>query len=338
MTTSEDHLFAGRQTLTLSMAEVKQLLSMSEGIELQRIAFEDHARGQAFNAPSTWLRVNKHSGWMKLLAGFVDRTDAMGMKVLARYPNNPPGQNLGSLLILFDPANGFPLAIFDSVYITGVRTGAGGGLATQYCARKDAKTVGILGSGVQARFTMQAICELVPDLEQALVYSRNQQRREAYCQRMEAVTGLTFVPVDSPQAAVENTDIIVTATNSLKPVLKKEWIKPGAHINAMGIKTEIFPDVFPGARVYGDSVEVAVDDGKFSTAIKAGTVTESDMNGEIGEVFLGQKPGRVNEEEITIFDSAGLAVQDVVCALHVYQQARERNLGRYVDFGLAEAP
>jgi len=155
---SEEHLFAGRKTLILSMAEVKRLLTVSEGIELQRIAFEDHAQGNAWNAPSTWLRVNKHSGWMKLLAGFVDRTDAMGMKVLARYPKNPPGQNLGSLLILFDPTSGFPLAIFDSIYITGVRTGAGGGLASQYCARPDATTVGILGSGVQARFTMLAIC------------------------------------------------------------------------------------------------------------------------------------------------------------------------------------
>ena len=336
--TSEQHLFAGRKTLTLTMAQVKELLSISEGIELQRIAFEDHARGTAFNAPSTWLRVNKHTGWMKLLAGFVDSTDAMGMKVLARYPNNPPGQNLGSLLILFDPTNGFPLAIFDSVYITGVRTGAGGGLATQACARPVSKTVGILGSGVQARFTMLAICELMPDLERAFVYSRSPERRTAFAKRMEAATGLEFVPVDSAETAVRNTDIIVTATNSPDPVLRREWIKPGAHINAMGIKTEIFPEVFVGARIYGDSVEVATNDGKFSTAIKAGTVTEADIAGEIGEVFLSQKPGRTSDEEITIFDSAGLAVQDVVCALHVYNKAREQNIGNYVDFGLAEAP
>lgn len=333
-----EHLFAGRKTLILSMAEVKQLLSMSEGIDLQRIVFMDHAQGRAWNAPSTWLRVEKHRGWMKLLAGFVDSKDAMGMKVLARYPNNPPGMNLGSLLILFDPTNGFPLAIFDSIYITGVRTGAGGGLASQYCARPDSRTVGILGSGVQARFTMLAICELLPHLEQALVYSRDRGRRETYARQMEAATGLKFVPVDTPQAAVAGTDIIVTATNSPEPVLKAEWLKPGAHINAMGIKTELYPDVFPGARVYGDSVEVAVADGKFSTAIKAGAVTEQDIAGEIGEVLLGQKPGRVSPEEITIFDSAGLAVQDVICALHVYEQARQRNMGLYVDLGLAEVP
>jgi len=335
---ADSHLFAGRKTLILSMGEVKQLLSVSEGIELQRIAFEDHAQGKAWNAPSTWLRVNKHNGWMKLLAGFVDRTDAMGMKVLARYPKNPPGQNLGSLIILFDPANGFPLAIFDSVYITGVRTGAGGGLATQYCARSDSKAVGILGSGVQARFTMLAICELMPNLEKALIYSRNPERRETYARDMETATGLKFVTVDTPRAAIEDTDIIVTATNSPEPLLQADWIKPGAHINAMGIKTEIFADVFPGARVYGDSVEVATSDGKFSTAITAGTVTEADIAGEIGEVLIGQKPGRNSPDEITIFDSAGLAVQDVVCALHVYEKAVEQQVGIYVDLGLAETP
>jgi ornithine cyclodeaminase/alanine dehydrogenase-like protein (mu-crystallin family) len=320
------------------MAEVKQLLSVAEGIELQRIAFCDHAQGKAWNAPSTWLRVNKHHGWMKLLAGFVDSTDAMGMKVLARYPNNPPGMNLGSLLILFDPTNGFPQAIFDSIYITGVRTGAGGGLATQVCARPSSRRVGILGSGVQARFTMLAIAELCPHLEEAFVYSRSRERREAYAQWMAEATGMRFAAVDEPRTAVEDADVIVTATNSPEPVLFREWIKPGAHINAMGIKTEIAPDVFPGLRVYGDSEEVALADGKYSTAVKAGTVTGEEIAGEIGEVLVGRKPGRVDEGEITLFDSAGLAVQDVVCAQFVYEKACQQEVGVYVDLGLAEAP
>lgn len=336
--TETGHVFAGRETLILSMAEVKQLLPVSECIELQRIAFSDHAQGKAWNAPSSWLRVDKHRGWIKMLAGFVDSTDAMGIKVLARYPNNPPGMNIGSLLVLFDPTNGFPLAIFDGVYVTAVRTGAGGGLATQACARPDSRTVGILGSGVQARYNMYAICELVPDLEEARVYSRSPERRTAYARHMKDVTGLRYVPVDSPRKAIEGADIILTATNSPEPVLMADWIKPGAHINAMGIKTEIHADVFPGARVYGDSVEVALNDGKFSTALNAGAVTEEDIAGEIGEVLIGEKPGRISPEEITIFDSAGLAVQDVICAQHIYKKAREQDVGVHVNLGLDEAP
>lgn len=336
--TSTKHLFAGRKTLVLSMAEVKQLMSMSECIELQRTVFCDHARGAAWSAPSSWLRVDKYSGWIKLVAGFVESNDAMGIKVLARYPKNPPGMNLGSLLILFDPPNGFPLAIFDSVYITGARTGAGGGLATEQCARTESRVVGVLGSGVQARFNMLAICELMPNLEKALVFSRDPARREAFAQRMEAATGLRFETVNTPQAAVDDADIIVTATNSPEPVLFADWIKPGAHINAMGIKTEIHPDVFAGARVYGDSVDVAIDDGKFGLAVKAGSVKADDLAGEIGEVLLGEKPGRVTPEEITIFDSAGLGVQDVICARYVYDKARTQEIGVYIDLGLAEEP
>jgi alanine dehydrogenase len=320
------------------MSEVKQVLSVAEAMTLQRLAFEAHAQGQAWNAPNTWLPVSAHHGWLKLLAGYVDSPSALAIKVVARYPQHPPGQNLGGLCILFDPTCGFPVAIFDSVYITGVRTGAGGGLATQCCARPDARTVGILGSGVQARFTLLAICAVMPQVERALVYSRQPARRATYAQEMAAATGRPCLAVETPRAAVADADIIVTATNSPTPVLLPDWIKPGVHINAMGIKTEIHPGVFPGARVYGDAVDVATTDGKFSTAIQAGTVRTTEIAGEIGDVLLGRKPGRVTPEEVTIFDSDGLAVQDVVCALYVYEKARKHQLGTYVDFGLADMP
>jgi ornithine cyclodeaminase/alanine dehydrogenase-like protein (mu-crystallin family) len=178
----------------------------------------------------------------------------------------------------------------------------------------------------------------MPQVEQALVYSRQPARRAAYAREMAAATGRPCVAVETPRAAVADADIIVTATNSPTPVLLPDWIQPGVHINAMGIKTEIHPGVFPGARVYGDAVDVATTDGKFSTAIQAGTVRATDIAGEIGEVLLGQKPGRVTPEEVTMFDSDGLAVQDVVCALYVYEKAREHKLSTYVDFGLAEVP
>jgi alanine dehydrogenase len=175
------HLFAGRQTLVLSMSEVKQVLSVAEGITLQRLAFEAHAQGKARNAPNTWLQVSAHHGWMKLLAGYVESPSALGIKVVARYPQHPPGQNLGGLCVLFDPTCGFPLAIFDSVYLTGVRTGAGGGLATQCCARPDSRTVGILGSGVQARFTLLAICAVMPQVERTVCPGDGSRHRPPLC-------------------------------------------------------------------------------------------------------------------------------------------------------------
>ncbi|HSH79472.1 MAG TPA: ornithine cyclodeaminase family protein, partial [Herpetosiphonaceae bacterium] len=204
--------------------------------------------------------------------------------------------------------------------------------------RPDARTLGVLGSGVLARYTVLAIRELLPEMQRVYVYSRDRERREAYARQMAEATGWSFVPVDTARAAVEEADILVTATNSAEPNLFAEWIKPGTHINAMGIKTEIHPDVFRGARVYGDSKDVAIEDGKFSIALKAGAVTASDLAGEIGDVLIGRAPGRASAEEITIFDSSGLAVQDIICAQYVYRQAGEQNAGTYIDLGLDETP
>ena len=134
MSDNSEHIFANRQTLIVSMAEIKQLMSMEECIELQRQVFVAHVQGGAQNAPNTWLRLIGQNKWMKLLAGYVGDVDTMGVKVLARFPENPSGMNIGSLVTLFDGSDGFPMAIMDGVYFTAIRTAAGGGLSALYCA------------------------------------------------------------------------------------------------------------------------------------------------------------------------------------------------------------
>lgn len=332
------HIFANRKTLIVTMAEIKELLPMDECIELQKIAFAEHAEGKAFNAPNTWLKVPQRNCWMKLLAGFVESKEAMGMKVLARFPKNPPGMNIGSIVALFDTKDGFPTAIMDGVYFTAIRTGAGGGLSAQYCARKNSTRLGILGSGVQARFNLLAIKHLMPQVRTATVFSRSQSNREAFSRQMQDETGMQMVPVATVEEAVAGADILLTATNSPQPILPKELIRPGVHIVAAGIKTEIHPSAFKGARTIGDGKQVAIEDGKFSLALQAGYVTEEDMQAELGDVILGRVPGRLNDEEITIFDSSGLAAQDVICAQHVYTKAKELGKGTWVDLGLGELP
>lgn len=338
MEAESKHIFAGRKTLVVTMGEIKSLLSMEECIELQKRVFISHAAGRSVNAPNTWLRLTGQQKWMKLLAGFVDEPDTMGMKVLARFPNNPPGMNIGSLVALFDAADGFPLAIMDGVFFTAIRTGAGGGLSALYCARKDARRLGILGSGVQARYNLEAIRKLLPGINEVVVYSRSEARRQEFAARMQQETGVRIRPVDSVADAVGGVDIIVTATNSPEPVLTPDLLSPGVHIAAMGIKTEIDPTVFPQVRVIGDGVDVARDDGKFSVALKAGLVEESDIEWELGDVILGNAPGRTSDQEVTFFDSSGLAVQDVICARYVYEKAVQQKKGTWIDLGLGEFP
>ena len=336
------HIFADRQTLIVSMAEIKELMSMEECLELQKKVFVAHVQGGAQNAPNTWLRVIGQNKWMKLLAGYVGDIDTMGMKVLARFPENPPGMNIGSLVALFDGKDGFPMAIMDAVYFTAVRTAAGGGLSVLYCARKDSTSVGIVGSGVQARYNLIAMKQVLPQLSDARVYSRSQERRESFAERLQQETGIQMAAVGTVEEAVADMDIILMGTNSPEPVLMKEMVVPGVHIAAMGIKTEIEPAAFKGARVIGDGRQVTIEDGKFSVGFEAGVLSESDLAGEeifeIGDVILGKTPGRLSDADVTIFDSSGLAVQDVICAHHCYQKAKKVGKGTWVDLGLGELP
>ena len=342
MNDSTKHIFADRQTLIVSMAEIKELMSMEECIELQKQVFVAHVQGGAQNAPNTWLRVIGQNKWMKLLAGYVGDIDTMGMKVLARFPENPPGMNIGSLVALFDGKDGFPMAIMDAVYFTAVRTAAGGGLSVLYCARKDSTSVGIVGSGVQARYNLIAMKQVLPQLSDARVYSRSQERRDSFAEKMQQEIGIQMAAVGTVEEAVADMDIILMGTNSPEPVLMKEMVTPGVHIAAMGIKTEIEPAAFKGARVIGDGRQVTIEDGKFSVGFEAGVLSESDLAGEeifeIGDVILGKTPGRLSDADVTIFDSSGLAVQDVICAHHCYQKAKKVGKGTWVDLGLGELP
>ena len=334
-----EHIFAGRKTLVISMTEIKTLMSMRECIEIQAAIFRKSACGEAYVAPNTWLRLKDGARWMKLLAGYVGGpSEAMGMKVLARFPRNPPGMNIGSIVALFDPSDGFPLAIMDGVYFTAARTGAAGGLSCVYCARKNSTRVGIIGSGVQARFNVYALRELLPHVDQGFVFSRSEQGRLAFVERMKRETGIALQPVASVQEAVSEADIVITATNSPQPVLLRDHMRPGQHIVAVGIKTEVDPSVLKEARVIADGIQTAKEDGKFSVALKLGMVEESGLTTEIGDVITGKTAGRLNDREITLFDSSGLAVQDVICAHFVYEKARQAQVGTPIDLGLAEYP
>lgn len=320
-------------TRILGMADVRRLLTVEDSIELQRQAFLALAAGQVTAAPNGWLRLpGERRGWLKLLAAHDAASGGLGVKVLARFPNNPPGRNLGSLLLLFDDADGTPLAVMDSVYITAVRTAAGAALATQVLARPDARTVAFVGTGALAWYSLLAHHHLLPVLGEMTVYSRSPQRREAFAERAAAEVGVAVRPVGTVAEAVAGADIVITATNSPEPVLVAEHIAPGQHINAIGIRTEISPDAVGACRVFGDGREETLQDGKFSVALAAGAVREEDLGPSLGDVLAGAA-GRAGSDDITMFDSSGVAVQDIACAVHVWRAATEQDSGTIVDLG-----
>jgi ornithine cyclodeaminase len=317
------------------MADVRKLLDIDTALGIQRDAFIALARGLTASAPNSWLRLpGERRGWLKLLAGYDAMRGGLGVKVLARFPENPPGANLGSLLLLFDADNGFPLAIMDGVYITAVRTGAGAGLATEALARPGASRVAVIGSGVVAWYSLLAMTRTRREIADVSVYSRDETRRDQFARRVRAELGLGANAVASVDEAVSDADIIVTATNSSDPVLFPEHLRPGVLVNAMGIRTEIAPDTVAHCVVVGDGRNETLSDGKFSVALSAGAVTETDLGPDLGEILDGTDLPGSTEERMTMFDSSGVAIQDVACARFVWGRAESLVVGTLVDLGL----
>jgi alanine dehydrogenase len=315
------------------MKQVRELLPLEDTIDLQRAVFASQARGETVAAPNSWLSLpGERRAWLKILAGYDGTSGALGVKVLARFPERGPGASLSSLLLLFDDQDGSPLAIMDAVYVTAVRTTAGAALATKALARPGSRSVGMLGTGSLAWYSVLAHRILCPELNELKVYSRSAEGREAFARRVQEEVGIDAQAVATVEDAVAGTDVVITATNAPDPVLLAEHVKPGQHIGAIGIRTEIAPGAIQLCRVIGDGREETLRDGKFSTALAAGVVTEEDLGPELGAVLEGLAPGRTDDADITLFDSSGVAIQDVVCAAFAWQRAVATDTGTVIEF------
>ncbi len=324
---------ATSQTLVLGYEDVRSLLDVKTVLDLQRQVFIDLASGKPTISPNLWLRPEMESrGWLKILAGYDPGSGALGAKIIARFPENPPGTNLGSFILLFDDSSGFPVAVVDGVHITAMKTAAGVALATAELAPPKARSVGVVGSGVLAWWTLAFFAVACPKLTDVSVYSRSPERREGFAARAQEELDYEVRAVESVADATGDADVIVTATNSPDRVLLPEHVKPGQHINAVGIRYEIDPEVMKAAKVFPDGRAESLADGKFSEAVAAGVVSADDLGASLGELLSGRDPGRTSDDDITVFDSSGVAIQDLTCALAAVDKARQSEMGTYVRF------
>jgi ornithine cyclodeaminase/alanine dehydrogenase-like protein (mu-crystallin family) len=213
-----------------------------------------------------------------------------------------------------------------------VRTGAASGIATKYLAAPDASVLGVIGTGSQARTQVEAIC-LVRPIRRVQVYGRDPDRRRAFCEEMARTTGADVVPVESGEAAVRGAQVVTTMTNAAEPVLLGEWLEPGMHVNAAGSNQAIRRELDVMAvqradRVFADQVETArIESGDLIAAVEAGALAWDAVRG-LGEVVAGKRPGRERPEQITLFESQGLAIEDVATATAMYQRAKAEGVGR----------
>lgn len=325
------------EILVLSEADVYRTLSMRECIGLMTDALGALSRGRAFVPLRMVVRLPDGSGLLAIMPGHMSEGDAgrpaLGMKAVAIFPRNAArglDTHQGAVLLL-EADSGRLEAVLDAGAVTAIRTAAVSAVATDLLARKDAHDLAILGAGVQARTHLEAIAAVRP-LRRARVWSRTPERAHNFVTEERHRYAFPIEAMPAAEAAVSGADIIVTVTASPDPVLQGGWVRRGAHVNAVGsglpTAREVDTACICAARIFVDRRESALAEaGDLLIPIREGALNPDQIAGELGEVITGQVPGRRSDDELTLFKSLGLAVEDVAAAAHVVRRAREVGAG-----------
>lgn len=310
--------------LFLSENDVKQVLTVEMALEGVESAHRDLALGQALDTPRARTRLPQTA--LHLLQGGLPAQGVLGYKA---YTSNRSGNRF--LVHLFDAASGQLKAIIEADYLGMIRTGAASGVAAKWLAKPDAKIAGVFGAGWQAEGHVRAICAALP-LECVKVFSRKTERLQAFCERLSTITGVAVIPAESAEATVRGSDLIGTVTTAAQPLFDAAWLEPGMHINAAGSNALIRQELSEASvrrcdLIAVDSVPTALAEaGDLLPLLEKGRLHSRQLL-ELGEVIIGRHAGRVSSEQITLFESQGMAIQDIAVALRVLAAADARGLG-----------
>ena len=323
--------------LVLSESQVQNLIELDELIAALEQAHIQYSTGKAVMPVRLVVPLPQIQGRITSMPGFLSENRALGMKVVTYFQDNPK-RDLPAILatiMLFSAETGKMIAVMDGGYVTAIRTACASALATKALANPDTPVLGILGAGVQARAHILALGR-VRRLSRIKLYSPSGISALTIKEALEQQCGVPIEAVNSAQEAVRDSDLLVTVTTAKEPIVKAEWLKPGAHINAVGSHRpdlrEIDGATLKRAKVVVDSREaIMAECGDILLALKEKSISEGDIHGEIGEVLAGSKTGRSSAGEITLYKSVGIAIQDVATAQLVYRTALEQNLGTQVD-------
>ncbi|MGB9978636.1 alanine dehydrogenase [Methanobacterium sp.] len=327
-----------QETILLNQSQVKELTTMKEIIENVETAYEFHAERKVQMPPKEYIFYKKFRGDLRIMPCFVRGLNESGVKNVNVHPDNPRKYGLPTVMAmieLVDPKTGFPVSVMDGTWITDMRTGAAAGVATKYLARDNSEILGLVGAGVQAATGLEAINEVM-DIKEVRVSCRTCETRDLFAQRASEKYGIPVKAVDTIKDAVQGADVLLTTTPAREPVVKSKWVSPGTHINAMGAdapgKQELDSHILQKAKIVIDCWDQASHSGEINIPVQEGLVRQSDIHGKIGDVIIGSIPGRTSDEEITVFDSTGLAVQDIVTAWNVYEKALQKGIGQKMNF------
>ena len=325
--------------LIVSGRDVHELLGYDECTEVLRAALAARARGEVYQPLRTMIEPEEPAGLMALMPAYWPGTDpAYGLKAICIFPGNPAiGLDAHQgVVLLSSTQTGEPLAILNASAITEIRTAAVSAVATGLLARPDATELAIIGTGVQARAHLLAISGSRP-LTGVRVAGRDHAKAIRFAGLMQASAGVPVIACASARDAVSEAGIIVTATSAAEPVLRRDWLAAGAHINAVGAclphTRELDGATMADAALFADSREsVRGEAGDYLLALAEGAIGPGHVRAEIGELLTGEAAGRSSDQEITVFESLGLAVEDLAAAAYVYGKASRLGAGVVADF------
>ena len=323
-------------TLILNKTDVASVLEMKYCMTVVEQAFAELSNGSA--VLPLRIGITPPDGVSLYMPAYLKKMEALACKVVTVYKNNPAKHNLPTTIgkvLLQDPETGDVICIMNGGYLTAVRTGAVSGVATKYLARKDnGQVVGILGAGVQAKMQLWAVCE-ARNISKAYVYDVSEAASDAFIKEMASKLNLEIIKATNPEDLLK-ADILCTATSSPTPLFDGNKVKEGTHINGIGSHSptarELDSAIVKRSKFIGDSKEACFKEaGDIMIPLNAGEIPEDHFYAELGEIITGKKQGRINDKEITLFKSNGLAIQDAATAKLVYEKALKAGIGIQVE-------
>ena len=311
----------------LSEAEVRELLDLDELVDALAAAHRDLSAGEASMPPRIAAMVQERQGLLGVMPAYLPSA-GLACKLVTLFPQNIDRHTHQAVIVVFDPENGTPLAVMDGTYITATRTAAGSALATRLLAREDAEVLALLGTGVQAHSHARALPR-VRAFSEIRVAGRDRSRAEALAEEI----GPHARAVSSYEEAIRGCDVVAATTQATEPIVRREWLSRGVHVNSVGLNPsgrEVDGQTVADALLVVESRESALAPPPAGAPELVG-VSPADVHAELGELVAGTKPGRSSQDEITLYKSVGVAVQDVAAAALVLAAAKERSVGRAIE-------
>ncbi len=315
--------------LLLSDRDIERLLSMHEAIDAVERAFGQFAKGAVKMPPRSTIMLERYDGSVSLMPSYLEETGALATKIISIYPQNPKRglPTTVAWIVVNDPETGMIEALLDGTYLTAIRTGAVTGVAARYLAPKDSRVAAVIGCGVQGRTQSWAVAE-TRSLDLIKVFDLSEESMKRFVEDMGPRLGIDVVAAETGADAVRDADIVVTATTSSKPVIRRDWLGDAVHVSAIGA---FYPDyreldtaTVREAKLVVDSREAVMEEaGDILIPIREGAVTGNHIYAELGELVLGRKEGRTPEDGLTVFKSVGIAIQDSSVASLVLKKWRE---------------